>query len=174
MAQFRQHGRRNQNPQVEHRQNVDLPNEDKVIDGRRNCDDNQIGRLSELRLDCPKLPERLAVLLEILRSKVVDLVFLKESIHLHARLKPKQPPQLSGVERLGSVTFQRQAFQRRARQVLPLRFQPLRDVFRKVQRYLYERTLDALSQSPAAHILARFSVAMRGPTFVVFSDRNSY
>ena len=111
------------------------------------CLRRQLSRAgSVLNLSRPELTECLAVLLEVRRREVVDLMLLQKGVHLHARFETKKPAQLSGCERMGSICFERQALERCSRQVLPLGFQSLRDVFRQVQCNLH-------ASVPSAHYL---------------------
>ncbi len=54
--------------------------------------------VSVLSLSLPELTERLAVLLEVRCSEVVDFVLLQEGVELHPRLETKEPPELCSGE----------------------------------------------------------------------------
>ena len=89
---------------------------------------------SALSFPRPNLTERLAILLKVRHGEVVDLVLLQERIRLHVGFETKQPAKLCGRNGTGPVCFECQAFKRRARQIRPLRFQSLCDVFRQFER----------------------------------------
>ncbi len=104
------------------------------------------------------MTERFAILLEIRRREVEDFVFLQKGVHLHARFETKKPAQLGGCERVRSICFERQTLERCSRQVLPLGFQSLRDVFRQFQFNLNASVLSShylKVQCPVGGILLR-------------------
>jgi len=96
---------------------------------------------SALSLSRAELPERFAILLEVRRSKVEDVVLLQKGVHLHPCFESKEPAKLGGGDGLGPVRFKCQAFERGAGQVLPLGLHSLRYVFRQFQRYLHGNAL---------------------------------
>lgn len=73
------------------------------------------------------------------RGEVINLVLLQEGAHLHSRLKTEKPSKLRGRECIRPVGFERQAFERCSRQILPPGFESLCNVFRQFQRDLHER-----------------------------------
>jgi hypothetical protein len=64
-------------------------------------------------------------------------VLLQEGVELHPRLETKEPPKLRSSEGLRPMCLKRQAFERRRRQIIPLRFEPYGDVLRQLYRYLH-------------------------------------
>jgi hypothetical protein len=59
----------------------------------------------------------------------IDPVFLEKCVDFEACLKPKHAPYLGSYESAGTVTFQSQSLQGVLRQITPLRFEALDDIF---------------------------------------------
>ena len=64
--------------------------------------------------------ERFPIALQVFQRVIVNLVLFQKAIELIASLETKEPPNLSGCQRAGTIAFKRNAFQRRAGQILPL------------------------------------------------------
>jgi hypothetical protein len=78
---------------------------------------------SVLSLSHPELTERLAILLEVRRSELVDFVLLQEGLHLQACLETEKPAELRHRECMRPRGFERQAFEGCLVQVLPPGFE---------------------------------------------------
>jgi hypothetical protein len=90
-----------------------------------------------LSLSHPELTERLAILLEVRRSEVVDFVLPQEGVLLHACLETEKPAKLRRRECMRPLGFERQAFEGCSRQVLPPGFESVCIVLRQFQRDLH-------------------------------------
>ena len=101
-----------------------MVNEDQVVDRRGVRYDDHEESGSGLSLCHPELAESFPVLFEICGRVVVDLVLLQEGVHLHSHFEAQQLPRLRGGKCVRPVCFERQALERRARQILPRGFDP--------------------------------------------------
>ena len=90
-----------------------------------------------LSLSHPELTERLAILLEVRRSELVDFVLLQEGVHLQACLETEEPAKLRHRECMRPLGFERQAFEGCWRQILPPGLESVRIALRQFQRDLH-------------------------------------